>query len=71
MCHKSVSEFVHIWECRDGVEPQQGQKCECGKLEWHTKVIENSEDIELCDCGLPYPLSNKCTFCGTHARNRL
>ncbi len=41
-----------------------GYQCICGNQYWKDK----QEEIELCDCGLPFPKNGYCRFCGAHAR---
>jgi hypothetical protein len=41
-----------------------GYTCICGNQEWKVEEIE----IEVCDCGLPFPKNGYCRFCGAHTR---
>ncbi len=41
----------------------------CDGLGVIAKRIEiDDDDIEVCDCGIPFPKSGYCKYCGTHAR---
>ncbi len=64
-----------ICKCRHSYEDHNSDglcnydvTCGCNGYIPIDQVDELDDEIEYCDCGLPFSHNGYCRFCGTHAR---